>query len=70
MILFYISMIARLNEQVGAVKLYGFDYISFIQCNNSKGMHTVMGPSISMTVCECRDQGSTTTKDHKISTNN
>ena len=31
-------------------------------------MQTAMGSSISMTVFNCRDQGSTTTKDHKIST--
>ena len=63
-------MIARSNEQMGDGKLYGFDYISFIQCNSSNGMQTAMGSSISMTVFNCRDQGSTTAKDHKISTAN
>ena len=44
--------------------------LSFIQCNSSNGMQTAMGSSISMAVFNCRDQGSTTTKDHKISTAN
>ena len=42
----------------------------FFQCSNSNGMETAMGSPISMTVFNCRDQRSTTTKDHKISTNN
>ena len=33
-------------------------------------MQTAMGSSISMTDFNCRDQVSTTTKDHKIWTNN
>ena len=33
-------------------------------------MQTAMGSSISMTVFTCRDHGSATTKDNKISKNN
>ena len=45
----------------GAVKLYGFDYISFIQFNHDNGMQTAMASSISMTVFNCRDKGSANT---------
>ena len=48
-------MIARSNEQVGTVKLYG----SFIQCNQGNEMQTAMGSSIFMTIFNCRGQGST-----------